>query len=175
MPSIINDGPRYAAAAAGRVLSLAIRIEALADEVEALRSEIRAAWDEPVRRAGFRCETGIGWLRQASAELQEAADRLDRLAAAMKPGACVVRWGVCPEHGNTLTGSGLKTWCREPECGRTWNYDRVGLPCIEPARWAVTDRYDARSVMCDGHALDARKRLEGARVVLREEFTWPTA
>jgi hypothetical protein len=88
----------------------------------------------------------------------------------MKPGACAILWGVCPEHGNTLTSSGHKTWCRAAACGRTSSYDRLGLPCIEPARWAVTDKYGSRSVMCDGHALDARKRLEGARAELREEF-----
>jgi hypothetical protein len=170
MTIMINDSARYAEAVAGRSLSLAVRIEALADEIDALHGDIRAARDEPVRRAGFRCDTAIGWLRQTSAELQEAADQLDLVANAMKPGACAVPWGICPEHGNTLTSSGRKTWCRVPECGRTWNYDRVGLPCIEPARWAVTDRYGVRSVMCDSHALDAGKRLESARVELREEL-----
>jgi hypothetical protein len=170
MPIMINDSSRYASAASGRALSLAIRIEALADEIDALHGDIRAARDEPVRRTGFRCDTALAWLRQASAELQETADQLDRVANAMKPGACAVPWGVCPEHGNSLTSAGRKAWCRVPECGRTWDYDRVGLPCIEPARWAVTDMNGARLVMCDGHALDASKRLEGARVELREEF-----
>ena len=170
MPIMINDSFRYASVASGRALSLAIRIEALADDIDALHGDIRAARNEAVRRTGFRCDTALAWLRQASAELQETADQLDRVANAMKPGACAVPWGVCPEHGNTLTSSGRKAWCRVPDCGRTWNYDRVGLPCIEPARWAVTDMHGARSVMCDGHALDASKRLEGARVELREEF-----
>jgi hypothetical protein len=88
----------------------------------------------------------------------------------MKPGACTIPWGVCPEHGNTLVGTGGKTWCRVIGCGRTWGYDRVGLPCIEAARWMVTDQHGDAIVMCDGHALDARKRLEGTRVELREEF-----
>jgi hypothetical protein len=170
MTIMIKDSARYAQAVAGRSLSLAIRLEAFADEIDALHSDIRAARDEPVQRPGFRCDTAIGWLRQASAELQETADHLDRVAAGMKPGACAVPWGVCSEHGNTLTSSGGNTWCRVAACGRTWTYDRVGLPCIELARWAVTDNYGSCSVMCDGHALDARKRLEGARVELREEF-----
>ena len=88
----------------------------------------------------------------------------------MKPGACPILWGVCPEHGNTLTSSSGKTWCRDVECGRTWPYDRVGLPCIEPARWRVTDQHGGTLMMCDGHALDASESLEGAQVELREEF-----
>jgi hypothetical protein len=170
MPIMINDSSRCAADAAGRALSLAVRIEALADEIDSLHGDIEAARDEPVRREGFRCDTAIGWLRQASAELQETADQLDRVASAMKPGACAVPWGVCSEHGNTLASSGRETWCKAAECGRTWNYDRVGLPCIEPARWKVTDKYGAVSVMCDGHAFEAHKCLDGARVELREEF-----
>ena len=170
MPIMINDSSRHASAASGRALSLAIRIEALADQVDALHGDILASRDEPVRRTGFRCDTAITWLRQASAELQDTADQLERVASAMKPGACAVPWGICPEHGNTVTSSGRKTWCMIPECVRTWNYDRVGLPCIEPARWMVTDRQGMRSAVCDGHALDASKCLEGARVELREEF-----
>lgn len=88
----------------------------------------------------------------------------------LEAGACLVPWGVCPEHGNTLTSTDGKTWCRATGCGRMWNYDRVRLPCTEPTRWQVTDQHGEAAVMCDGHALDARKRLEGARVEVREEF-----
>jgi hypothetical protein len=88
----------------------------------------------------------------------------------MKPGGSAVPWGVCPEHGNTLTSTSGKTSCRVVGCSRTWDYDRVGLPCIEPSRWTVTDQTGNASVTCDGHALDARKCLEGARIELREEF-----
>ena len=126
---MINDSSRYAAAAAGRALGLAIRAEALADEIDALHRDIGVARDEPVRRAGFRCDTAIGWMRQASAELQDTSDHLDRIAAAMKPGACPVPWGVCPEHGNTLTSTGGKAWCRATGCGRTWDYGGAGSPC----------------------------------------------
>jgi hypothetical protein len=170
MTIMIEDSSRYAAVVAGRAIRLAIRAEALADEIGTLHGDIRAARDEPVRRAGFRCDTAIGWLEQASAELQETADHLDRVAAAIKPGECAVPWGVCPQHGNTLTGSCRKTWCRAAGCGRTWGYDRGGLPCIEPAPWRVTDKCGVASVMCDGHAFEARKCRDGARVELREEF-----
>jgi len=168
MTIMIDGSSRYAAAIAARALRLAVRAEALADEIRAVHRDICAARDEPVRLAGFRCDTAIGSLRQAGTELQDTADDLARIADAMKPGACLVRWGVCPEHGNTLTSSGCKTWCRDVSCDRTWGYDRVGLPCIEPARWTVTDKHGQSSLMCDGHAFDARDRLEGARVELLE-------
>jgi len=167
MPTTINHTSPYAAAAAGRALSLAVCAEALADEIDALHRDMRAARDEPVRRAGFRCDAAVGWIRQAGTELAETAEYLNRIADAMKPGACAVPWGVCPDHGNTLTSTSCKTWCRVIGCGRTWNYDRVGVPCIEPARWRVTDRHGQARMICDGHALDARKRLEGACVELR--------
>jgi hypothetical protein len=109
---MINNTCRYATAAANRALGLAVRAETLADEIDALHRDIRAARDEPVRRAGFRCDTAAGSIRQASAELADTADHLERIAAATKSGL-PVPWGVCPEYGNTLTCAGGKTWCRE--------------------------------------------------------------
>jgi hypothetical protein len=35
-------------------------------------------------------------------------------------------------------------------------------------RWTVTGKHGHACVMCDGHALDARKRLENARAGLGE-------
>jgi hypothetical protein len=67
----INETSRCASVTAARALSLAVRAAALADEIDALHRDIRAARDEPVRRAGFRCDTAIGWMRQASTELGE--------------------------------------------------------------------------------------------------------
>ena len=84
MAIVINDSSRYAAAATSRALSLAIRAGALADEIDALYCGIRAARDEPVRRAGFRCDTASGWMGQASTELHDTAGHLGRIAAAMK-------------------------------------------------------------------------------------------
>lgn len=167
---MINDTSRYATAAEDQALSLAVRCATLADEIDALHREIRAARDESVRQAGFRCDTAIGSMRQASAELADMADHLNRITDAPRSGACAIRWGVCSEHGNTLTSSARKTWSRATDCGQTWDYDRLGLPCNESARWQVTDQHGTCTVMCDGHALDARERLEGARVELREDF-----
>jgi hypothetical protein len=135
MAIMINDSSRYAAAAASRALSLAIRAEALADEIDALHRDLRAAGDEPGRRAGLRCDTASGWMRQAGTELHDTAGHVSRIAAAMKPRACTVRWGECPEHGNTLTSTGGRTWCRVIGYGRKWDYDRAGLPlCTAPDR-----------------------------------------
>jgi hypothetical protein len=167
---MINDTFRYATAAAHQALGLAVRAAALADEIDALHRVIRAAGDEFVRRAGFRCDIAVGSMREASDELQDTSDHLGRIAAATKPGACPIPWGVCPEHGNTLVSSGRKSSCRVAGCDQTWDYDRVGLPCIEPARWLVTDQHGVSTALCDGHAHDARECLEGARIELREEF-----
>jgi hypothetical protein len=46
----------------------------------------------------------------------------------------------------------------------------AGLPCIAPARWTVTGKHGHACVMCDGHALDARKRLQDPRAELGEGF-----
>lgn len=166
----INDSSRYARAIAEWALSLAVRADALVAEIDVLHGDIRAADDEAVCLASFRSDDAAAGMRRAATDLRETAGHLGRIAAAARPTACRVQWGACPQHGNTLTSSGGKTWCRYGGCVGTWDWDRVGLPCTEPARWKVTDRQGGESVMCHGHALDARRCLEGARVELREEF-----
>jgi len=151
-----------ATVAAGRARALAARAEDLAAAIGAYKRELGTATWEPVRRAGFSCDTAAGQARQAAAELRDTAARLDRIAAAAVPGMCSVPWGACPVHGATLAGSGGRSWCRVPRCGRTWDYDRGGLPCAEPASWLVADRHGGSGEMCDGHAADARERLDGA-------------
>jgi hypothetical protein len=144
---------------------LADRAEALAREIAVLHQRIRAADDESVRRAGFRCLTTVDWLRQVADELRDASADLYRIrAATTAPGTCSVPWGACPDHGNTLISTGGMAWCRDLGCQRQWNYDRVALPCAEPARWTITDQCGGTGVMCNGHALDATSRIEGARV-----------
>jgi hypothetical protein len=149
---------------ADRARDVASRADALAAEIVALHHDIRAAERESVRRAGFRCDTAAGSVRQAAGELRDTAADLDRISAACTPGTCSIPWGVCPEHGNTLVSTAGRTWCRQRGCPRRWDCDRVALPCAEPARWAVTDQCGGTSVMCDGHALDAARCIQGARV-----------
>jgi hypothetical protein len=143
---------------------LAARAEALAAEIATLHRDMHAADPEPVRRAGFRCESAAGFVRQAAGELRDTAAGLARISAASAPGTCSIPWGVCPEHGNTLVSTAGRTWCRERSCQRRWDYDRVASPCAEPTRWAITDQCGGTSVMCDGHALDASTHIDGARV-----------
>lgn len=53
---------------------------------------------------------------------------------------CGVLWGICPDHGPTLTGSAGRSWCQFPECDRRWSYDRLNQPCAELATHRITDR-----------------------------------
>jgi hypothetical protein len=160
-----GTGPGQASgAAAQRARELAARARDLAAAIAAYHQELRAAAHEPIRRAGFRCDEAAGQARQAAADLDDTAADLDRIAAAAAPGTCSIPWGACPEHGATLASSGGRTWCRVTRCRRRWDWDRMGLPCNEPARWLVTDSAGASGAMCDGHAADARQRLDGARI-----------
>ncbi len=84
---------------------------------------------------------------------------------------CTARWGVCPEHGNSLRSSEGQTWCKTTGCGRTWDYDRVQQDCAEPAAYdvhGVDEPGNARlrnsGLMCAGHALDARIRIVGVKM-----------
>jgi hypothetical protein len=161
--SDIKDQAAAVTAAAG-ARELAARAQDLAAAIRTYHRTLQAAGWEPVRRAGFQCDTAAGYARQAGAELLDTAARLDRVAAAAAPGTCEVGWGACPVHGATLADSGGRSWCRASGCGREWDYDRDGLPCTEPARWLVTDAAGDSGAMCDGHAKDARRRLDGARI-----------
>src|SRR3954469_7965955 len=61
--------------------------------------------DPARRRAGWRLDVAAGGLRSAAEELLDTADEVIRLA--VRPaGASPVPWGVCPEHGATLSSSG---------------------------------------------------------------------
>jgi hypothetical protein len=44
----------------------------------------------------------------------------------------------------------------------------AGLPCITPARWMVIGKHGHVYVICDGHALTARPRLDDVRAGLGE-------
>jgi hypothetical protein len=166
MSNKINEPASLAIDIADRARDLASRADALAAEIAALHHDIWAAEREPVRSAGFRCDTAAASVRQAAGELRDTAARLDRISAASAPGTCSIPWGVCPEHGNTLVSTAGRTWCRELGCQRRWDYDRVALPCAEPARWTITDQCGGTSVMCAGHALDATRFIQGAHVAL---------
>ncbi|GAA2701403.1 hypothetical protein [Nonomuraea recticatena] len=138
-----------------RLRDLAGRAEALAAEVRALLDE--AATGTPEREQLFVAMHASDWLTRAAEDLQQAAGKLARLRS-LPDDACGVPWGVCPEHGATLSSSGNVAICGE--CGRTWTYDRLGSPCPEPVRWKMTDKAGTELAICDGHALAARQQVE---------------
>lgn len=141
-------------------------LDAQAQDIEALHERLRGAQDAPTRRAGFRLDDIAGELRKAARELQQTAEDLARIRSrgAMSRPVCGAQWGVCPEHGNTLTSSGGRSWCRVPGCGRAWGWDRGGLPCTEPAVWRMCDQKGGEMRLCEGHAIAAREQVEGARL-----------
>ncbi|MFG1999728.1 hypothetical protein ACGFNU_11330 [Spirillospora sp. NPDC048911] len=124
----------------------------------------RGTADEMVRRAGFRLPDAAGQARQIGHEMRQTAVTLERIAA-VPAQACRISWPACPEHGNTISSTGGRSWCRVPECGRRWDYDRGDIPCPEPVHWRVTDQYGDGGPMCNGHGLDARTALIGGTVV----------
>ncbi|SEG97847.1 hypothetical protein SAMN05444920_11186 [Nonomuraea solani] len=98
-----------------------------------------------------------GWMARGAEDLQLAAKELARVQAEQ---TCAMPWGVCPEHGNTLSSRAGISECRV--CHRTWNYDRPGRPCGQPVTWRVIDRTGNETRMCDGHVLGARAAVAGA-------------
>lgn len=149
---------------ASRARELEAMAEALADGIKAFHADLSASGSEPARRAGFRCGDAAGQARSVAEDLRETADDLTRVAEASKPGTCSIPWGICPVHGNTLMASGGQTWCTTPGCGRRWDFDRMGLPCAEAAAFTLTDGEGDSAPVCAGHASDARRNLQGARL-----------
>jgi hypothetical protein len=131
--------------------TLAARAMELADDIRAAHDRLRAAADEPTRRAGFRVDDTVGYLRQCHDDLRATAENLKRIE---NRGSCPADWGACPDHGATLRSSGGNSWCVIPGC-HTWDYDRLGLPCSETATHQVTGPEGAPGVMCLGHAREA--------------------
>lgn len=140
---------------------LAGRADQLAAAIRDAQRRLRAAADEPTRLAGFRLDDAAGSTAAAGAALAATAGDLARVRARSDCGA---DWGVCPEHGSTLRSSGGSSWCTAAGCGRSWNYDRGGLPCAEPAVSPVTDASGGTTRLCAGHTFDARNRLIGATI-----------
>ncbi|QSB14562.1 hypothetical protein JQS43_24325 [Natronosporangium hydrolyticum] len=133
----------------------------LARAIRAAGDRLRRTDDEPTRRAGFRLDEAVSAADRVTGELITTADYLTRIA---NRGTCAADWGLCPEHGNTLAGSGGRSWCQRIGCRRRWDHDRAGLPCTEPAAYQVRDTAGGETLLCTGHANDARQRLIGARL-----------
>jgi hypothetical protein len=133
------------------LFTLAARAMALAEDVRAAQDRLRAAPDEPTRRVGFRIDDVVGYLRQCHDGLRATAEGLTRIG---NRGSCPADWGACPDHGATLRSSGGSSWCAVPGC-RTWDHDRLGLPCSETATHLVTGPEGSPGRMCRGHAHEA--------------------
>ncbi|GHH26003.1 hypothetical protein [Streptomyces rubradiris] len=141
-------------------------LRALMTEADALQRRILdiserlgASASEDVRRTRFRLEDAAGAVRTVRQDLDETAGDLARVRAVRDGRVCAVPWGVCPDHGNTLTGTGGRAWCTAPACTRRWGYDRLASPCGEPLTHRVADADGGSFLACTGHAMDASKRL----------------
>jgi hypothetical protein len=80
------------------------------------------------------------------------------------PPRCAAEWGICPDHGPTLTSSGGVCWCHWPGCGRRWDYDRLGEDCAEPGTHRVTGTNGVSVICCSVHGAEATQALDGAVV-----------
>jgi hypothetical protein len=79
-------------------------------------------------------------------QIRELLIDIDRLHA--PAGSCALNWGVCPDHGRTLTTRDGRSRCTV--CGTTWDHNREDQPCREPA----VSRHGSTPI-CAGHALAA--------------------
>ncbi|GGT09045.1 hypothetical protein ACFFV7_38120 [Nonomuraea spiralis] len=136
----------------------------LARRAQDLAAEVRSVCDaepagSPEHDQLRAARHAADWLDRGGEDLQRAAGDLARLRA-LREQVCGMPWGVCPEHGNTLSHRANITECRV--CHRTWPQDRAGKPCQEMVRWKVTDQAGTVTRMCDGHVLGARAVLQGA-------------
>lgn len=77
---------------------------------------------------------------------------------------CEIQWGICPDHGPTLSSSRGESWCHFPECGRRWPYDRLDHPCTGLATHRITDTANTTITACAVHAAEATQRIDGATV-----------
>jgi hypothetical protein len=142
-----------------RLRQLVAEAEALAAVIDQVEAELRADDSEARRRSAFRLDEAAGQIRGAATDLEETAGDLARIASVQ---GCAVPWGVCPEHGSTLSSTGGRSSCRFAGCGRSWNYDRAGLPCSEPPAFHVVDMEGTAFDVCKGHAIPIRDQMIGA-------------
>ncbi|MBB5788827.1 hypothetical protein [Jiangella mangrovi] len=143
--------------AATELEELAEQASNLAQAIDEASARLRAHADDS-SKAGWRLDEAVGAARGAARELAAAAGDLSP-----EPGSsnCGITWGVCPDHGKTLTGTAGRSWCRRPGCGRSWHYDRASLPCTEPIAFEVRTPRGDSTAMCRGHAVAALELQAG--------------
>lgn len=101
-------------------------------------------------------------LQPNSSDLTSADTRTRAVHPDGADGPCRVTWGICPDHGATLSSSEGRSECRRPDCVLTWDYDRLAAPCTEPATHQVRDTLGGTLAVCPAHAAAIEKQLEGA-------------
>ncbi|MEV1238557.1 hypothetical protein ACIBO2_45125 [Nonomuraea sp. NPDC050022] len=144
------------------------QLRALASRAEALTAEVRALCGTALNGSPEREHLAGAW--QAADQLARGAEDLQQAAAdlaRLQDQPCGLPWGVCPEHGNTLSAGGGVSTCRV--CRRSWTGDLLGQPCREPRTWKVIDRAGTETRMCDGHVLGARAAAAGATFIRLDE------
>lgn len=141
---------------------LAVEAMALCDRiVDAQRGLIHH--DE--RRTGHRLPGAAIDMQHAVDALHETADYLTRARTARDAALCGTPWGICPDHGEMVWSAAGESWCRAPDCGRTWAYDRYESACQEPVTHRVVDLAGTTiEKVCYQHAKAAADGLDGATI-----------
>lgn len=154
-------------------------VAALIYEADILHSRVlnlqqRLQGSRDLRHLGTRLDGAARNLREVNAALGLTARELTLACAARDPEMCGVPGGVCPEHGTTLRGTGSHSWCTTASCERTWDYDRLRLPCSEPAThqiaWVTEEGVRLEYFVCVGHSMPVLRQVRGGLVARIDLF-----
>ncbi|HEY3002339.1 MAG TPA: hypothetical protein VGJ44_08305 [Kribbellaceae bacterium] len=147
----------------GRLGQLAAAAEVLAGGIDAANQALLGGSELDSGRYWLPLQSAAEGVRRAAEELEKVAGELVRsMATAHEP--CEVGWGVCPDHGITLTSTGGQSVCRVLGCHRTPQAPSVR--CTEPVAYRVVDAEGEAFLACTGHAVACRRELVGAVITL---------
>jgi hypothetical protein len=147
----------------GRLGQLAAAAAVVADGIDAANQGLLDAPDLDTGRYWLALQSAAEACRRAAEELEKVAGQVVR-AMATGTGTCAVGWGVCPDHGITLTSTGDNAGCRVLAC-----HQPVTAPsviCTEPVAYRVVDAEGGAFLACTGHAVACRRELVGAVITL---------
>jgi hypothetical protein len=147
----------------GRLGQLAAAAAVVADGIDAANRGLLGGVDLDSGRYWQPLQSAAEACRRAAEELEKVAGELVR-AMATGSGTCAVGWGVCPDHGITLTSTGPEAGCRVLSC-----HQPVTAPsviCNEPVAYRVVDAEGGAFLACTGHAVACRRELVGAVITL---------
>ncbi len=147
----------------GRLGQLAAAAEVLAGGIDAANQGLLRGSDLDSGRYWLPLQSAAEAVRRAAEELEKVAGELVRsMAASQEP--CAVGWGVCPEHGVTLTRIGVDAGCRVIGCHLP--AAAPSIQCTEPVAYRVVDAEGSAFLACTGHAVACRRELVGAVITL---------